>query len=79
MSGVRKPKDEAEKRRARIAIAQGMGTPLEDFIGQILGDLPDQDFIQAVKNRIELAGEQEESLDIVALINEMASMQSKWA
>ena len=79
MSGVRKPKDEAEKRRARIAIAQGMGTPLEDFIKQILGDLPDQDFIQAVKNRIELAGEQEESLDIVALINEMASMQSKWA
>ena len=77
MSGVRKPKDEAEKRRARIAIAQGMGTPLEDFIEQILGDLPDQDFIQAVKNRIELAGEQEESLDIVALINEMASMQSK--
>ena len=56
-----------------------MGTPLEDFIEQILGDLPDQDFIQAVKNRIELAGEQEESLDIVALINEMASMQSKWA
>ena len=79
MSGVRKPKDEAEKRRARIAIAQGMGTPLEDFIKQILGDLPDQDFIQAVKNRIALAGEQEESLDIVALINEMASMQSKWA
>jgi len=79
MSGVRKPKDEAEKRRARIAIAQGMGTPLEDFIEQIIGDLPDQDFIQAVKNRIELAGEQEESLDIVALINEMASMQSKWA
>ena len=79
MSGVRKPKDEAEKRRARIAIAQGMGTPLEDFIEQILGDLPDQDFIQAVKNRIELAGEQEESLDIVAFINEMASMQSKWA
>ena len=79
MSGVRKPKDEAEKRRARIAIAQGMGTPLEEFIEQILGDLPDRDFIQAVKNRIELAGEQEESLDIVALINEMASMQSKWA
>ena len=79
MSGVRKPKDEAEKRRARIAIAQGMGTPLEDFIEQILGDIPDQDFIQAVKNRIELAGEQEESLDIVALINEMSSMQSKWA
>ena len=79
MSGVRKPNDQAEKRRARIAIAQGMGTPLEDFIEQILGDLPDQDFIQAVKNRIELAGEQEESLDIVALINEMASMQSKWA
>ena len=79
MSGVRKPKDEAEKRRARIAIAQGMGTALEDFIEQILGDTPDQDFIQAVKNRIELAGEQEESLDIVALINEMSSMQSKWA
>mgnify|MGYP004324137841 FL=1 len=79
MSGVRKPKDEAEKRRARIAIAQGKGTLIEDFIAKILGEAPDQEFIQAVKNRIELAGEQEESLDIVALINEMSQLQCKWA
>ena len=35
MSGVRKPKDEDEKLRARIAIAQGKGTCLAEFIEDI--------------------------------------------
>ena len=38
MTGVRKPKDEAEERRARIAIAQGKGMSLPAFIEDILNE-----------------------------------------
>ena len=79
MSGVRKPKDDAEKLRARIAIAQGKGTSLADFIEEILETPPEDEFVEAVKNRIELAHEQEESIDITALIREMAEIQNQWA
>lgn len=79
MSGIRKPKDDAEKIKARIAIAQGKGTSLEDFIENITGVKPEQEFVQAVKNRIELAHEQEETLDILALIKQMEELQNQWA
>ena len=79
MSGIRKPKDDAEEIKARIAIAQGKGTSLEDFIGTITGEKPEEEFVQAIKNRIELAHEQEESLDIVALIKQMEELQNQWA
>ncbi|MDG1555985.1 MAG: hypothetical protein P8R00_07040 [Candidatus Poseidoniaceae archaeon] len=79
MSGIRKPKDDAEKIKARIAIAQGKGTSLEDFIENITGVKPEDEFVQAVKNRIELAHEQEETLDIVALIKQMEELQNQWA
>ena len=79
MSGIRKPKDDAEKIKARMAIAQGKGTSLEDFIENITGEKPDEEFVQAIKNRIELAHEQEETLDIVALIKQMEELQNQWA
>lgn len=79
MSGVRKPKDETEKFRARIAIAQGKGRTLADFIEDILKQKPDEEFVEAVRNRIELAHGQEETIDIVALINEMSEIQNQWA
>lgn len=79
MSGIRKPKDDAEKIKARMAIAQGKGTSLEDFIENITGVTPEEEFVQAIKNRIELAHEQEETLDIVALIKQMEELQNQWA
>ena len=79
MSGIRKPKDDAEEIKARIAIAQGKGTSLEDFIETITGEKPEEEFVQAIKNRIELAHEQEESLDIVALFKQMEELQNQWA
>ena len=79
MSSVRKPKDDAETERARIAIAQGKGTSLADFIEGILEAAPESEFVEAVRNRIEFAHLQEETLDIITLIKEMAAMQTQWA
>ena len=45
MSGVRKPKDDAEKQRARITISQGKGTSLADFIEDILGTIPEMELL----------------------------------
>jgi len=78
VTSVRKPKDDAEKQRVRIAIEQGKGTSLADFIADILETEPDDEFVEAVRNRIELAHEQEESIDVTALIKEMAIMQNQW-
>lgn len=79
MTGVRKPKDEAEERRARIAIAQGKGMPLPAFIEDILNEKPEEEFVEAVRNRIAFAHEQDETIDIVTLVKEMAEIQDHWA
>jgi hypothetical protein len=52
---------------------------LADFIEDILSVKPEEEFVDAVQNRIELAHEQDESIDITALISEMAAMQTQWA
>jgi hypothetical protein len=79
VSSVRKPKDDAETERARIAIEQGKGTSLADFIEGILEVTPEGEFVEAVRNRIEFAHLQEETLDIITLIKEMAEIQDQWA
>lgn len=79
MTGVRKPKDEAEERRARIAIAQGKGMSLPAFIEDILNEKPEEEFVEAVRNRIAFAHEQDETIDIVTLVKEMAEIQDHWA
>ena len=79
MSSVRKPKDDAETERARIAIEQGKGTSLADFIEGILEVTPESEFVEAVRNRIEFAHLQEETLDVITLIKEMAEIQDQWA
>ena len=79
MSGVRKPKDDAEKLRARIAIAHGKGKSLADFIEGILKEKPDEEFVVAVRNRIAIVHDQEATIDIVALIKEMSEIQNEWA
>mgnify|MGYP006138682579 CR=1 FL=1 len=79
MTGVRKPKDEAEERRARIAIAQGKGMSLPAFIEDILNEKPEEEFVDAVRNRIAFAHEQDETIDIVTLVKQMAEIQDQWA
>jgi len=79
VSSVRKPKDDAETERARIAIEQGKGTSLADFIEGILEVTPESEFVEAVRNRIEFAHLQEETLDVITLIKEMAEIQDQWA
>ncbi|MBT61419.1 MAG: hypothetical protein CMA63_07720 [Euryarchaeota archaeon] len=75
MSGVRKPKDEEERALARIAIQEGKGFAMEEFIEHVLGYRAERQFVNAVVNRLELSIEDEDELDLVELINVMKAFE----
>ena len=52
MTNVRAPKDSEEWQKARIAVSFGMGRRIEDVVEEMLGDKPDEAFVEAIKNRI---------------------------
>ena len=53
---VRTPSDEDERRRVEQAIAQGAGITIADFAERILGESVDDEFVEALKSRLERAG-----------------------
>ena len=75
MTNVRTPKDDEECRKARIAVALGMGRSLSDAVEEILGEEPDEAFLEAVRNRIHFAQESEEMVDFNALVEQMKALQ----
>ena len=40
---------------------------------------PEEEFVDAVRNRIAFAHEQDETIDIVTLVKQMAEIQDQWA
>jgi hypothetical protein len=78
MTGVRKPKDEEEEALARIAIEEGKGLAMEEFIENVLGDRVEPQFVDAVVNRLQFALEGEEEINIVSLIKEMRAIEYRY-
>ncbi len=79
MTNVRTPKDDEECRKARIAVALGMGRSLSDVVEELLGEAPEEAFLDAVRNRIEFAHETNEVLDFKVLIDRMIELQNEHA
>jgi hypothetical protein len=69
MTSIRAPKDEDERRKAHLAVALGMGRSLDDVVGEIIGEIPDEALLMAIKNRIQFAQEAEAPLDFTALVH----------
>ena len=44
----------------------------------MLGEDPSEDLVKAVENRILLAQEQEESIDLSKIVESIQTMQSSW-
>ncbi len=68
MTSIRAPKDEDERRKAHLAVALGIGGNLEEVVGEIIGEIPDEALLLAIKNRIQFAQEAEETIDFTALV-----------
>ena len=78
-SNVRSPRDDEEELKAHIAILRGQSKSLKEVLADMLDEDPSEDLVKAVENRILLAQEQEESIDLSKIVESTQTMQSSWA
>ena len=77
-SNVRSPRDDEEKLKAHLAILRGQSKSLKEVLTDMLGEDPSDDLVEAVENRILLAQEQEESVELGKIVESIQKMQSCW-
>lgn len=77
-SSVRSPRDEEEKLKAHIAILRGQSRSLKEVLTDLLDEEPSDELVEAVENRIILAQEQEESIELEKIVESIQKMQSCW-
>jgi len=77
-SNVRSPRDDEEKLKAHLAILRGQSKSLKEVLTDMLGEEPSDDLVEAVENRILLAQEQEESIELGKIVESIQKMQSCW-
>jgi hypothetical protein len=77
-SNVRSPKDDEEKMKAHLAILRGQSKSLKEVLADMIGEEPSEDLVVAVENRILLAQEQGESVDLSKIVESIQTMQSCW-
>ena len=77
-SSVRSPRDDEEELKAHIAILRGQSKSLKEVLTDMLDEEPSDDLVEAVENRILLAQEQEESIDLEKIVESIQKMQSCW-
>jgi hypothetical protein len=54
-----------------------MGRSLDDVVGEIIGEIPDEALLMAIKNRIQFAQEAEETIDFTALVQGIIELQNE--
>ena len=77
-SNARSPRDDEEELKAHIAILRGQSKSLKEVLTEMMDDEPSDDLVQSVENRILLAQEQEEAIDLENIIESIQKMQSCW-
>lgn len=64
--------------KAHLAILRGQSKSLKEVLADMIGEEPSEDLVVAVENRILLAQEQEESVDLSKIVESIQTMQSCW-
>ena len=76
---ARGPKDDEERFKALLALMQGRGRSIADVIEELTGEMPSEDTVEAVKNRLQMAQDSGEHVDILAVVQAMNDLASQWA
>ncbi|MEC7988343.1 MAG: hypothetical protein VX151_00195 [Candidatus Thermoplasmatota archaeon] len=76
---ARGPKDDEERFKALLALMQGRGRSIADVIEELTGEVPSEDTVEAVKNRLQMAQDSGEHVDILAVVQAMNDLASQWA
>ena len=76
---ARGPKDEDEHFKALLAILNGRGRSIADVIEELTGETPSEETVEAVKNRLKMAQENGEDVDIVAIGRSLNELADQWA
>ena len=76
---ARGPKDEEERFKALLAVLNGRGRSIADVIEELTGETPSEETVEAVKNRLQMAQESGEQVDIAAVVKSLDEMALKWA
>ena len=76
---ARGPKDDEERFKALLALIQGRGRSIADVIEELTGEVPSEDTVEAVKNRLQMAQDSGEHVDILAVVQAMNDLASQWA
>jgi len=76
---ARGPKDEDEHFKALLAILNGRGRSIADVVEELTGETPSEETVEAVKNRLQMAKESGEDVDIVAIVRSLSDLADQWA
>ncbi len=76
---ARGPKDEEERFKALLAVLSGRGRSVADVIEELTGEAPSDETVEAVLNRLQMAQESGENVDIVAIVQSLTDLAEQWA
>lgn len=76
---ARGPKDEEERFKALLAVLNGRGRSVADVIEELTGEVPSEETVEAVLNRLQMAQESDENVDIVAIVQSLSDLAEQWA
>ena len=75
---ARSPKDDEERIKAILAIMNGHGRSIADVIEEVTGIVPTEETVEAVTNRLRMAQENGEDVDIAQLDGAMNDLAERW-
>lgn len=74
---VRGPKDDEERFKALLAILNGRGRSIAEVVEELTGETPSEETVQAVKNRLQMAEESGEPVDIAGVVQSLNDLATR--
>ena len=76
---VRNPTDDEERRRIEQAVDAGAGMSIASFIETVVGEVPDGEFVEIVRSRLERASQKDEAFELKTEIEKLWNWRQEMA